>query len=833
LFLAYDLKGKPHLMIPFSRNEDVVIREEIFRELELKLPLSSQHKSTALWGLGGSGYRIPSRGSRNFTDSKRKTQVALEFAYRRYEQCSCSVFWVHADGYASFLNDYSSIARLAKLSNKLENEDLMRDVRAWIESQSNWLLVLDNADDLQHFGEGYGSCTRNDSGNLYSFIPQGASGTILWTTRDERILGGLVSPKQGINITSMNAREALALLVNLSNLAVATEDDSLKVSELIERLGNLPLAISQAAAYIRRTSMSITEYVEKLKKEKSRWKLLDESGFDRHRRTYVPNSVMKTWQISFDHIRLESPCAYRILHILAYFNNQDIPFELIRAAAKSNTRQEVASEEKSPENHVHTEMRGMIDDSVDQEEGEEEDDDAIEAATRLKEFSLLRLQHAKNGLRIYSMHKLVQEATRCALNNKTGDRGLHFSKTALEIMLQLFPNSDYTTWHQCEILLPHAVTVSEWPEVSREHVHVANLLTKVSGYLHDQGRSGEKEAIDQKTYKLRREVLGERHPETIRSMSNLAATYYQQGRFKEDEEISLKVLRLWTEVLGERHPYTIESMASLAATYYQQGRSKEAEGIKVQVLELRKEVLGERHPDTIKSKASLAASYHQQGRSKEAEDVKNEVLMLQKEMLGERHPDTVYGMAELATTYFQQGRLTEAEEIYVEVLEQRKEMLGERHPDTLISMSDLATVLQDQGRYEESETMHRWVLAGRETALGSKHPETLASANNLALVLQDQGRYEESETMHRWVLAGRETALGSEHPETLASANSLTLVLRDQGRYADAEDVHRHTLDVEEKVFGVGHPSTLTSISNSVSRVSTQGLRYCSDTRSS
>jgi hypothetical protein len=50
---------KPFQMIPFPRNEDIIIREDIFRELERKLPVS-QHRSAALWGLGGSGYNSSS-----------------------------------------------------------------------------------------------------------------------------------------------------------------------------------------------------------------------------------------------------------------------------------------------------------------------------------------------------------------------------------------------------------------------------------------------------------------------------------------------------------------------------------------------------------------------------------------------------------------------------------------------------------------------------------------------------------------------------------------------------------------------------------------------------
>jgi hypothetical protein len=54
-----------------------------------------------------------------------KTQVALEFAYRQYNVTSCSIFWAHADNFASFLHDYTAIAKSAKFLEKLENEDLM------------------------------------------------------------------------------------------------------------------------------------------------------------------------------------------------------------------------------------------------------------------------------------------------------------------------------------------------------------------------------------------------------------------------------------------------------------------------------------------------------------------------------------------------------------------------------------------------------------------------------------------------------------------------------------------------------------------------------------
>jgi hypothetical protein len=97
-------------------------------------------------------------------------------------------------------------------------------------------------------------------------------------------------------------------------------------------------------------------------------------------------------------------------------------------------------------------------------------------------------------------------------------------------------------------------------------------------------------------------------------MASLAATYHAQERYDEAEKIKVEVLALRRDVLGEKHPDTIESMAELAVTYHAQERYDEAEKIKVEVLALRRNVLGEKHPDTIRSMAELATTYHAQRR---------------------------------------------------------------------------------------------------------------------------------------------------------------------------------------------------------------------------
>lgn len=114
----------------------------------------------------------------------------------------------------------------------------------------------------------------------------------------------------------------------------------------------------------------------------------------------------------------------------------------------------------------------------------------------------------------------------------------------------------------------------------------------------------ENEPVDGKAFSLRQEVLGEKHPDTISSMADLAATYLAQGQY--DEDISVKVLDLRREVLGEKHPNTLQAMHDLAITWYTRGRRHEAISLISQALEQQHLILGSGHPLTNRSAQVLA-----------------------------------------------------------------------------------------------------------------------------------------------------------------------------------------------------------------------------------
>ncbi|KAK6605152.1 TPR domain-containing protein [Botrytis cinerea] len=661
-----------YTFMPFDRNDGLVDRTEIFESLDQLLNPAIQNRSVAIWGLGGCG----------------KTQIALEYAYRCRDKNSSSIFWIRADSEATFVQDYSDLAKIARLSSDLKAEDLLNAVKQWIENQKDWVLILDNADDLRIFKESYSTSENKqaDDPKLLRFIPRHRSlPKPIWDTRFHII------------------------------------KDEKSILELLEGLGNLPLAIVQAASYIRNTKISVRQYLKSFESEQS--DLLSEEFQDVYRPdSNVPNAVMRTWHISMKKVAEESPCSERILNTIAFFNNKGIPFKLIEEAAGATYS-----------NH-----------------------EILLAATRLSDYSLLQAQRAVDEeLPTYEQHRLVQLATR--------------------------------------------------------------------RYYWEQGHSEKAEQLDIEVLALRKEVLGEKHPDTIFAMENLASTWWQQGHSEKAEQLEIEVLALRKEVLGEKHPGTIFAMANLASTWRQQGHYEKAEQLEIEVLSLRKEVLGEKHPDTILAMANLASTWWQQGYYEKAKQLQIEVLALQKEVLGEKHPDTILAMANLASTWRQQGHYEKAEQLEIEVLSLRKKILGEKHPFTILAMANLASTWQQQGYYEKAEQLQIEVLALQKEVLGEKHPDTILAMANLASTWRRQGYYEKAEQLEIEVLSLRKKILGEKHPFTILAMANLASTWQQQGYYEKAEQLQIEVLALQKEVFGEKHPFTIFVMANLASTWWQQG----------
>jgi len=358
-----------------------------------------------------------------------------------------------------------------------------------------------------------------------------------------------------------------------------------------------------------------------------------------------------------------------------------------------------------------------------------------------------------------------------------------------------------------------------------DHLAESSNINNLAALYSVLGRYGEAEPLLKQALTIRKQKLGDNHPDTAASLNNLAELYRVQGRYSEAEPLYKEALAISKQQLGDNHPLTVAILNNLAALYDSQGRYSEAGPLYKEALAISKQQLGDNHPDVAQSLNNLAELYLSQGRYSEAEPLYKEALFIFKQQLGDNHPSTATSLNNLAFLYQYQGRYSEAEPLYKEALFIFKQQLGNNHPSTAASLNNLAFLYRIQGRYSEAEPLLKQSLAIRKQQLGDNHPDVAQSLNNLAELYLSQGRYSEAEPLLKQSLAIRKQQLGDNHPDTAQSLNNLAELYLSQGRYSEAEPLLKQSLAIRKQQLGDNHPDTAQSLNNLAGLYQSQG-RY-------
>ncbi|KAE8372665.1 violaceus kinesin [Aspergillus bertholletiae] len=620
-------------MVPFRKNPQFVGREEEITRIEGLITQQDGPSKVAICGLGGIG----------------KTQIALELAYRmRNRDPECSIFWITCTSYESVEQAYISIASKLGITN-IKPAELKEKVKAYLsqESVGKWLLLFDNADDMRMWSKDISSAPV-----LTDFLPQCEQGHILFTTRSRRVAVKLAS-SYVIPISEPDTENAAKILQNsLVEKTLLHDHDT--ANTLLKQLAFLPLAIIQAAAYINKNSIGLSDYIILLQdQEPDVIELLSEDFGDESRNKDTQNPVALTWFISFQQIQRSNKLAADYLSFMACINPRDIPQSLLPQPISNKKR--------------------------------------IDAIGLLKAFSFVS---EGGGDRCLNLHRLVHLATRNWIR-KSQQFSLQILKTA-DRLNEAFPNNNHINRKVWREYLPHAISLIAEADFQKEKEKYINFIVNTGMCLYSDGRWKEAEELEVQVLQLRKQVLGLEHPYTLTTMNNLASIYSNQGRWKEAEELWVQVLQLDKQVLGPEHPDTLTSMANLASTYWGQGQWKEAEELEMRVLQLRKQVRGREHSDTLMSMANLALIYSNQGRWKEAEELgvqvlqlRKQVLQLRKQVLGSEHPSTLASMYNLAYTWKLLGKVQDALALMEKCVELRSNLLGPDHPHAISSSNVL------------------------------------------------------------------------------------------------------------------------------------------------
>jgi tetratricopeptide (TPR) repeat protein len=472
----------------------------------------------------------------------------------------------------------------------------------------------------------------------------------------------------------------------------------------LERLSGLPLALTQAAAYIGQTAVSIVQYLEYYD---SMWKDLMEQQDEYPLQEYAQRSVLTTWKISHEQVKNQSEEASNLLQLWSFLYAGDLWYELVACTREYGTETVVPDWLT-----VLGQNRLRFD----------------RALALLIKYSLVE---GKTETASYAMHSVLHSWCRY-LKESEAERD-SFRKLAVYIVGRMVPPK-----HEYRVLqrrlLPHgqAILTGVKSDTKAEtDLVVTWAYQKLAGMLKAQDRyTGAKEMYERALVGYEK-ALGPEHTSTLCTVNNLGALYRRQGRLEEAEAMHKRALVGYEKALGPEHVSTLRAVHDLGILYRDQGKLAEAEAMYERALAGSEKAHGPEHTSTLTTVHNLGILYADQGKLAEAEEMFERALAGSEKALGPEHTLTLSTVDSLGGLYADQGKLAEAEAMYERALAGREKALGPEHTSALKTVNNLGLLYADQGKLAEAEAMYERALVGYEKALGPEHTATVHLAQRL------------------------------------------------------------------------------------------------------
>lgn len=635
-------------------------------------------------------------------------------------------------------------------------------------------MIVDNIDDD---ASGISRASEKDlSNSIAKLLPESENGSILFTSRNLDVARRLTGrDKDVISVTSMNKREAARLLETKLIGSTGEGED-----ELLAALDYIPLAITQAAAYINRLpSMTTSRYLQDIRYTEGKTRLLGKAHADSRRDQKATNSVLTTWQMSFEYIRSEKPSAADLMSYMSYFNRNGIPKFMMKHYLDKNTSMSLDEKEQQFEEDIAT-LSGFSFISPDSQDDE------------------------------YRMHGLVQFATRLWLEASDVKSEGEWWRKFVSSMAFEFPVGDLKDWKKCHTLFPHVESmVNRLPNPGSERKDWRTVLYNAAWYALEQGLLVRAESLIKKQIEESQKEFGEEGDQTLSSMRLYGDLLKKQGKYEASEEMYRKVLAVREREFGENDRKTLSSVRNLASVLVKQGKYEEAEGMARRALAGKEVILGESDKSTLAAATTLAVVLRNLGNYDEAEKLNRRALEGCTKLFGTMHVDSLTAMETLAVTLIYQGKLEEAEQMTRTALAGLEKLFGDNHRSTLRCADNLASVLSRQHKFEEAEEKCRRALVGMQRVLGEEHHDTLFTMANLRSILEDLGKDDDAENMNLRALKGMEKALGVQHPHTLKAMRNQARFVANRGCYSESIELYERACAGLDKAYGPDHPQAV------------------------
>ncbi len=268
----------------------------------------------------------------------------------------------------------------------------------------------------------------------------------------------------------------------------------------------------------------------------------------------------------------------------------------------------------------------------------------------------------------------------------------------------------------------------------------------------------------------------------------LGDTYRNLGDYEAAERHLKRVVQIRRDELGEEHPQTIYATFLLCGALCGARRAAEVQPLCLKTVERSKRILGKEHRTTLLSMNMLAIVREALANYDEAEQLFREILQTSRKTFGQTDMITSLVVGNLANLLRRTGRYEEAEPLCLEALELRRQVFGEDHPFTIDSLRGLGLLRAEQQRYEEAEKLLTESLEKRRRVQGHEHERAIRNMVHLGWVYTEQQRYGEAEALLLDAFELSDRVLGPLDQITIESIGKIVDLYEAWGKPEKAEE---------------------------------------------